>query len=127
MEYLTNVRDAADNDAGYVYKESCHAVNLDVCKRQSLLLWPMWGECPSLFWNSLKVSTARAKVMHMRVDTIVHCDCGFPTSGGENVQNAKTADRNEAQDDTLKSIHTAKTAERNVAQDEAPKPAEVHT
>ena len=62
----------------------------------------------------------------MRVDTIVHCDCGFPTSGGENVHNAKTADRNVAQDEALKSIHTAKTAARNVTQDETPKPG-IHT
>ena len=40
-EYLADVRDTADKDAGYVYKESCHTVNLDVSKRQSLLLWGM--------------------------------------------------------------------------------------
>jgi hypothetical protein len=40
-EYIANVRDNADKDAGYVYKESCHTVNLDVSKRQSLLLWGM--------------------------------------------------------------------------------------
>jgi hypothetical protein len=55
-EYLANVRDTADKDVGYVYKGSCHTVNLDVSKRQSLLLWPSWGECPSIFWNSLKMA-----------------------------------------------------------------------
>jgi hypothetical protein len=115
---------------GYVYKESCHIVNLAVSERQSLLLWPSWGECPSIFWNSLKMATARAKAMH-RTSAIVHCDCGYPKSGGENVHTANTAERNVAQDKAPKpaemvgSVHTAKTAERNVAQDEAPKPAEI--
>jgi hypothetical protein len=104
-EYLADVRDTADKDAGYVYKESCHTVNLDVSKRQSLLLWPLWGECPSIFWNSLKMATARAKVMH-QASAIVHCDYGHTKSGGENV-------------------HTANTAKRNVTQDEAMKPAEM--
>jgi hypothetical protein len=82
---------------------------------------------------SLKMATARAKVMH-QVSAIVHCDFGHTKSGGEN---AHTAKRNVTQDEALKPpetvdfVHTANTAKQNVTQDEALKPSKmvdfVHT
>jgi hypothetical protein len=121
MECIATVRDNADKDAGYVYKESCHIVNLDVSSRQSLLLWPLWGECLSIFWNSLKMDTARAKVTHP-VDAVVHCDFGHTESGGENVDTAKRIcnEKDDVMTDTMTGYyHSSEDAPGNLTQGEA--------
>jgi hypothetical protein len=37
-EYIWNIRDQADE--GDIYPLSCHFVNLDIARQQSLLRWP---------------------------------------------------------------------------------------
>jgi hypothetical protein len=44
--------------------------------RRSMVVY----KCPSIFWNSLKMVTARAKLTHP-VNAVVHCDSGHTKSG----------------------------------------------